>query len=278
MLSHAQLLALGLGPDAIKHRARAGVLFRKHRGVYAVGRPRLTRHGRWMAAVLACGQRAVLFGPSAGALLGLLRADGDETHVAVPGTGGRVSRDGMRVHRVALEPWETAVVDVIPTTTVARTLLDLSAGATPARIARLLDRAERLRVYDDRRVRATLEAHPRAPGAARLRAALAAYQEPAATKNVLEAAMLDLCRTAGLTRPQVNVWVAGHEVDFLWSQQRVIVETDGRETHLTKRAFEADRARDAHHTALGYRVVRFTYRQVLGEPAAVAVILRRLTT
>jgi very-short-patch-repair endonuclease len=68
----------------------------------------------------------------------------------------------------------------------------------------------------------------------------------------------------------VNLQVAGYEVDFLWSDERLIVETDGREDHLTVTAFEEDRARDAFLATLGYRVLRFSRRQVLYEPELVA--------
>lgn len=271
-----QLLALGLDRDAIAYRVRVGRLFRLHRGVYAVGRRTLDRRGVWMAAVLACGAGAVLSHRSAGGLHGLLSGDGAGVDVSVVGYGGRKPRAGMHVHRVALEPWETASTDAIPATTPARTLVDLCAGAAPARIARLVTRAERLRAYDDRAVRRFLAAHPRAPGATRLAAALDIYEEPPNTGSELEDAMLALCERTGLPRPTWQASVEGERVDFLWARARLVVETDGRETHATRQAFEDDRARDAKLTAVGYRVVRFTYRQVLHQGPWVAGILGRL--
>jgi very-short-patch-repair endonuclease len=70
--------------------------------------------------------------------------------------------------------------------------------------------------------------------------------------------------------------IGDDEVDFLWPHQRVVVETDGRRTHLTHHAFERDRAKDARRTVAGYRVVRFTHRQVQYDPQGVAAILRAL--
>jgi very-short-patch-repair endonuclease len=58
--------------------------------------------------------------------------------------------------------------------------------------------------------------------------------------------------------------VLGYEVDCLWPDQRLIVELDGRATHVTARAFESDRARDAALTAAGYRVIRVTWRRLHG--------------
>src|SRR3990172_7085625 len=68
VVTRAQLLDLGLHPQAIKHRIATGRLHRLWRGVYAVGRPQVTRHGGWMAAVLGCGPDAVLSHGSAAAL------------------------------------------------------------------------------------------------------------------------------------------------------------------------------------------------------------------
>lgn len=276
VITAVQLLDLGLSREGIARRVRAGRLFRLHRGVYAVGRPDLRRQGVWLAAVLACGPGAVLSHRSAGALHGLLEGDGAGTDVALAGDGGRQRRAGIRVHRVALERWETTAVEHIPVTTVARTLVDLAAGAHPQRIARLVTRAEQLRVYDDRAVRRVLAAHPRAPGAARLAAALAVYEEPPDMDSVLEAAMAGLCAAAGLPEPETQEPVEGERVDFLWAGHGLIVETDGRETHATRQAFEDDRARDAKLTAAGYRVVRFTYRQITHRPEWVAGVLARL--
>ena len=83
-------------------------------------------------------------------------------------------------------------------------------------------------------------------------------------------------RRHDLPRPLVNRTVAGEEVDFLWPQHRLVVETDGRRTHLTRHAFERDRARDAKLTIAGYRVVRFTYRHIRDDPQRVADVLRAL--
>ena len=66
VVTYAQLRTLGLSREAVRHRERVGRLHRLYVGVYAVGRPDLTRHGRWLAAVLACGEGALLsHGPAA---------------------------------------------------------------------------------------------------------------------------------------------------------------------------------------------------------------------
>jgi very-short-patch-repair endonuclease len=119
-------------------------------------------------------------------------------------------------------------------------------------------------------VNETLERNAGLPGAGALKRALARYTEPPLTRSGLENFFFRLCRKQGLRKPAVNAVVAGYEVDFLGEDERLIVETDGREYHLTPTAFEEDRARDARLAILGYRVLRFSRRQVRYEPELVA--------
>lgn len=85
--------------------------------------------------------------------------------------------------------------------------------------------------------------------------------------------MLGLIRAAGLPTPEVNVRVAGHEVDLLWRAQRLVVEVDGFAFHSSRAAFERDRLRDADLLAAGYRVIRITWRRLTQEPEAVVASL-----
>ena len=101
------------------------------------------------------------------------------------------------------------------------------------------------------------------------------------TRSELEECLLAICREAALPRPEVNAWIpypdgGGAEADFLWREQRLVVEVDGRDVHTTRRAFEHDRRRDQRLMLLGWRVVRFTWRQIVEEPAAVSATIRRL--
>ena len=77
----------------------------------------------------------------------------------------------------------------------------------------------------------------------------------------------------GLLRPDCNAWlhIDGERflVDFLWEKQKVVVETDGRETHETPDAFQKDRRRDQFLASAGYRVLRVTWHQIHHEQAAV---------
>jgi hypothetical protein len=249
-----------------------------HRGVFAVGHARLTREGRWMAAVLALGEGAALSHVSAAALWGVRGSAATRTHVTVPTTAGREQRPGIVVHRCAsLRPEDTTRVDTILVTTVARTLLDIAGMLAPGPLERAVEQSLILRLFDMSTLRALIDADLTRPGARTLeRIVTTIHHEPTITRSDLEGLLRDLCDAAGLPRAEVNVIVEGEEVDFFWRQQRLIVETDGHETHGTRTAFERDRARDARLTMLGYRIVRFTHRQLTYERDHVAATLTAL--
>ena len=95
-------------------------------------------------------------------------------------------------------------------------------------------------------------------------------REPDITRTDLEERFLELTLNAQLPRPEVNAIVGPYEVDFLWREQNLVVETDEAATHLTPQDFEEDRHRDAHLSMLGFRTLRFTWRQVVYEPRFVA--------
>lgn len=91
----------------------------------------------------------------------------------------------------------------------------------------------------------------------------------------MEEAFLALCEAHEISRPAVNVGVGRYEVDFLWREQKLAIETDGRETHGTRAAFEADRARRrADRGRLQGRALHVP--QVLSEPAFVGRLVQTL--
>ena len=258
-----QLRESGLSRTAIDHRVRSGFLHRKYRGVFAVGHPRLTPEGRWMAAVLAYGDDAALSNASGAALWTLRPSASAWIDVTVASRSGRAKRAGIRVHRSAtLCCDEVTEHRGIRVTTVERTLLDIAATLPHPALQRALERTEILRLLDTDALHATIPAHPRHRGRSNLAAALGLYRDDEMTRSDLEAFFRDLCARNGLPRPRVNAMIDGEEVDFLWADRGLIIETDGRETHLTRAAFERDRAKDVRMTLAGYRVVRFTHRQI----------------
>lgn len=269
VVSLAQLREAGLDGGAVKWRVRRGRLHRVHRGVYALGHARITARGRLWAATLAIPGSA-LSHRSAAAAWDLCPVP-NRLEVTTRGTSRNV--EGVRVHHArTLEA--TTQPDGLPLTTLSRTLRDLAATEPEQRLTRLLRRAEHLRLLDT----TALTSPTGTRGARRLRAALGevAPAEGTYTRSDLEERFVELIASAELPAPAVNTVIEGYEVDFAWRRSRVIAETDGAATHLTQSAFEADRRKDAVLTAAGWRVVRFTWRQVTPDPEAVAGVLRRL--
>jgi very-short-patch-repair endonuclease len=274
VISRGQLPELGLRDSAIGHRVTSGRLHRVHRGVFAVGHRLLTAHGSWSAAVLACGPGSVLSHASAAALWDLRRSDAVSVDVTIRRTG-RLTRPGIRIHRPRTLPrHETTTRHGIPTTTPARTILDMAAGLTQSRLERLLDQAEILELTDYPSLDALARAHPGHHGSAKLQRALVThYAGTNLTASDLEILFKQLCHDHGLPRPRVNELVASKQVDFLFHQQRLIVETDSWRYHKTRRAFEDDRARDVLTSRAGYHTLRFTDRQLERDPDAVATAI-----
>jgi very-short-patch-repair endonuclease len=171
------------------------------------------------------------------------------------------------------------VADAIPCTSVACTLLDLAAVEPDRVVENACDRAEQLQIFDLRALEDILARNPRAQGAGRLRRVLRRLDSRSGlTRSEIERLFLALCRDHGLPPPLVNQWIQldgfGFEPDFLWPEQRLIVETDGGAVHRTRRAFEDDRRRDQLLAVAGYTTLRFTWRQLTDEPERVAFTIK----
>lgn len=268
VVSRAQLTAAGLGRGSIAHRLTEGRLHRIHRGVYLVGHAAPAPLAREIAAVLACGEGAVLSHRAAGALWGLIAAAIGDVDVTVPGRNpGR--RPGIRVHRPRrLDRRDVRRRYEIPVTTPARTLLDLAAVLSGREIERAVNEAQIRRLTHREELVAVVGRSSGRNGAVTLRAVLAEGARPAPTRSEAEDRLLALLRAAELPPTDVNARVGRHEVDLLWRRHRLIVEVDGYAYHAGRAAFERDRLRDAELQAAGYRVMRVTWRQLVYEPEA----------
>jgi predicted transcriptional regulator of viral defense system len=143
VVSRAQLRALGLGEDAIEWRLAKRRLHRVHRGVYAVGHLGLTRNGRFMAAVLACGEGSALSHFSAAVVWGMLEDRGQRIHVTAE---KRRRVKGIVVHEAPPEGERVRRLGIV-VTTPARTIVDLADVVTRRRtLERAIDEAEYLRL------------------------------------------------------------------------------------------------------------------------------------
>src|SRR3984885_8153242 len=261
-----QLGALGLGYEAIRPRANVGRLHRVHHGVYAVGYRKLTRHGHWMAAVLAFGPDARLSHRSPAALWGIGPGFW-KIEVMVP--TARRARRGTRTHRATLHEEDIATHSGIPVTSVARTVLDLAGVLTENALTRLIEDADRAELLDGRALDRVIARRPKMAGIVRLRSVLAAYRGPADTRSKLERDFRTLIAAAGLPGPQFHVLVARLTVDVFWPQWKLVVELDGRPYHMSPRPFETDRIRDAKLQRIDLRVLRVTGWRLDNQPHAV---------
>jgi predicted transcriptional regulator of viral defense system len=279
VVTHRQLLALEFSRREVQGMAGGGWLHRVHHGVYAVGRRSLSRKGRWMAGVLACGPSALLSHRCAAALHGIHRAAPTTTEVTVPADRARAI-GGIRTYRCRwLEP-QDRTVEGVPCTSVALTLLDLAAVAGRRPTERACDEAEVQRLVDLQQLEELLERARGRRGAATLRAVLVEHAiGTTLTRSELEERTLALCRRAKLPVPAVNADVAGasgrvYTVDFLWPAQRVILETDGHAYHRTRSAVERDRRKEADLVTARHLVLRETWLAVEREPDRMARMLR----
>lgn len=273
-VSHDQLVALRLSPEAIQRRVRAGRLHRRHRGVYAVGHEALGPDGRWWAAVLALGDGSFVSHHSAADAFGMRHSGSSLVRVTVRGRNGRKKHAGIKVHRpLELPSDEVTSLRGLPITTPARTLLDLAAAGI-RNLDTVLDRAEHQRLLDFAELHVLLDRYPRRPGTRSLEAQLARYRGPVDVRSLLERLVLQLCDAHGLPRPQVNTIIEGRVRDFCWPDRRLVVEADSYAWHRSPTALNADRERDVELTLAGWRVLRFTYEQVTERPAWVVSAIR----
>lgn len=268
VLSTWQLLGTGVSEDVVQGRRGAGLLVPLHQGVYALGHGRLTREGRWMAAVLACGPGAVLSHFSAGALWGMCGSHGSIEVLRQSGGFHPKGHQGVRLHQTRrLESFEVTVERGIPVAVMERVLLDLAGRTDAKRLERIFVQAYKRDDFSWSRLARITTRRRGCKGVGRLRR-IAGEVDPEAleTKSVPEVDFLALWRGVDESNPSVNVLVEGHLVDFFWPAQRVIVETDSWTFHGDPLAFEKDHQRDVDLTAAGYAVFRTTSKMLERNP------------
>lgn len=274
VVSICQLRELGYSEGSLRHALDAGRLHPVFHGVYAVGNPGISLHGECMAAVLSCGDGAVLSHRSAAWLWGLTSRF--RRPIEVTAKSPRDTRRLIRVHSAAaLTPQDRATHEGVPVTAIPRTSLDFAA-VDPAYLGQALDNARRLGLLDMLAMDELIARSKGFRGVARLRTALKIHRSTAFTRSGLERSFLELVRRAGLPQPSMNLYIEGYELDAYWSTERFAVELDTYDYHGDPRAFEADRIRQENLKLAGIEMVRITGTRMDREPESIANRLSRL--
>jgi len=235
----------------------------------------VSQHGRWVAALVACGPGAVLSHRSAAALWGI----GDEprglVEVSLP-AATRSRQPGIRAHRrTALRPDEITEHEGIAVTSPIRTLIDLATQLTPSRLERAVNEADKLERVRADALYAALADHGGEPGIGPLRRLLDPLHFRLSDSE-LERAMRPVAKRAGLPVPETKVWVNEFEVDFFWPELGIVVEADGLRYHRTASQQRRGLQRDQAHIAAGLWPLRFSHWQIASEPDHVRKVLRQV--
>jgi very-short-patch-repair endonuclease len=268
VVTRRQLLALRFTRHAIDARIAAGRLHPVHRGVYAVGRPQLTRFGHFMAAVLACGVSAVLSHASAAELWRIWPREQGAIEVSVAGRA--VARPGLRAHR--RRGFAQTRREAIPVTTPIQTIVDIAPRLTAAELETAINQADYHRLATPEQIWNALDDMRGAPGAAAVRKLLAPHAH-VVTHTELERMLVPIARAAGLPPLLSQVWLNGGRVDFYCPELGVVIETDGGLAHRSALQQTEDRRRDHRHFAADLLPLRFTHAQIAFEPAYVREVL-----
>lgn len=272
VVTRGQLLDAGVSRGEIQRRLGRGALHSQYRGTYRVGHRAPSVEASYMAAVLACGESAILSGVAAAYLLGLVRGSAPKPEVTTP-TQRRVR--GIRTRRSRrIDPRDATRVRGVPVTTAPRTLVDLAATLELDQLARACHEAGIRYRTTPAQVEAALARRPNSPGAGKLRRVMRG--EVRVTLSKLEQRFLQLLREAGLVLPQTNRPAGGRRVDCRWPQQRLTVELDSYRYHQSRHAWEQDRRREREAHARGDELRRYTYGDVFEHPRLMLRELRGL--
>ena len=272
IITRAEMRAADISDQEIKHRVRIGLLYRVHRGVYSVGHGVLTTEARYMAAVKACGEGAVLCGRAAAHLLGILRAAVPPPREVMTPTERKIK--DIKSRRGEPHRREVARVKGIPCTTPARTIVDLAPRMDDGPFARVCHEAGVRYRTTPREVKEVMARRGRCNGAARIRRVMDG--EAKVTLSVMEDGLLDVLRAEDLPLPDTNKKVGKRRVDCHWAKYGLTVELVSFTYHSSSHAFEADHDREREARGRGEEWRQFTYRDVFVDQTYMLGELRKL--
>jgi hypothetical protein len=272
VVTRTELLAAGISPAGITRRVSKGTLIPEFRGVFRVGHRAPNVKARYLAAVRACGEGAVLSGRAAAHLYGLIKGPPPPPEVTAAGPR-RI--DGITTRRSRnIDRRDVTTFDGIPITTVPRTLVDLAAVLTPDELARACHEAEVRYRTTPAKVEAVLARRPNSPGARTLRSVLRG--DVRVTLSELERRFLAILREEGLPLPRTNRPAGGRRVDCHWPEHGLTVELDSYRYHNTRYSWEQDRRREREAHGRDDEFRRYTHGDVFDDSRAMRRELRGL--
>jgi hypothetical protein len=271
VVTRAQLLDAGVSDKEIKRRLERKSLIRVHRGVYRVGHKAPSIEARYLAAVLACGDGAVLSGEAAGYLWGLIKGSAPPPEVTTP-KDRKVK--GIRTRRARQGEINGTKWRGIPITTVPRTLVDLSSLLQLEDLARACHEAGVLHRTTPRQVEKVLKKRPNTPGAKALRRVMRG--DVHVTLSRLERKFVQRLKDNALDLPITNKSADGRRVDCRWPEHKLTVELDSYRFHNSRHAWEQDRRREREAHARGDDFRRYTPYDVFDAPEQMLAELRGL--
>jgi very-short-patch-repair endonuclease len=270
VVTRAQLLRAGVTLAELEHRLGTGALLPVHRGVYRVGHRAPSVEARYLAAVMACGEGALLSGRAAAHLFGLLKGSAPPPEVTTR-TTRRVP--GVRTRR-SRQLDDATTWRAIPVTTVARTLTDLAGDLPLDALARACHEAGVRYRTTPADVEAVLARRPNTPGARNLRSIIRG--DTRVTLSKLEKRFLQLLRQEKLALPRTNRPAGGRRVDCRWPDLKLTIELDSYQFHHSRHAWEQDRRREREARARGDEFRRYTYGDVFEDQEQMLTELRLL--
>jgi len=272
VVTRRQALEAGITRAELSRLLRAGALLREYKGVYRVGHRAPSVEARYLAAVRACGEGALLAGRAAAFLWGLVKGPPPSPEVIT--RTERDIRDIVTRRARGAGPGDATTRRGIPVTAVARTLVDLAADLSLDDLARACHEAGVRYRTTPRDTEAVLARRPGSPGAAKLRRVMRG--DAHVTLSALERRFLERLREAGLPLPVTNRPAGGRRVDCRWPAHRLTVELDSYRYHSSRHAWEQDRRREREAHARGDEFRRYTHDDVFEAPGLMLRELRRL--
>jgi hypothetical protein len=272
VVSRRELLAADVTRRQVERRLDRGSLIMEFPGVYRVGHRAPSAEARYVAAVKACGEGAVLSGLAAAWLFGLIRG-----HAPMPEVFTRTNRrvEGIRTRRShRFDPRERTTWKRVPITTVPRTLVDLAPLLSLEELGRAVHEADVRHGTRPEHIEAVLARYCNARGATSLR--MIASGDLPTLLSELERHFRALLTTNGLELPNTNRKTGAHYVDCRWPDHALTAQLDSYRFHRSRRAWEKDRERERAARARGDEFRRYTWRDVVEEPATTVAELRAL--